>query len=968
MISTDSIIIHKYNGHHYYAVKISTDPGNIPLVTWYRAEWRQNAEPEREYPSPTYTFHCRLAADNNGTTPKKVSYADIPKSLFQPGKDSEIEIELQLFWISAERVSDSLNQFLAGIRHGLRINQDGASFHTVWLEPFGFKRDHAVLEDLNIWRISLSKNTTEDSHHDLTYYRLTNRQNNHGTRSPGNNSYFFLTKGTSCKSIEVSGGIKYLLADSVDEIAHSVLYWEEEKAPQAIIDAAINQFKIDGLARLACADNSWGLVDEKAFKESIHPGANDTAEIGTEIFYLGEDARNVINGNAAHDCQLLIFNFAKTKAGAYELCNIGKAYGRPYDEQDRQTLKSATLAKIGQKFQGIPLDLLSNVWIAEHCAQCAEPLTKAIIDKLLECELHCICDKARRHIFNNLHDFTYTCRVDSRKFSDLLGMPWLEKVMGGVELTQRNVFYEKILQHSNDTYVKDRCAVLSKITSKSEGFGGTGHYEELIRLVEEYFQPDEIKKAFLLLFDFLGKHFISGIPPSELPPGTDGNSAPRLDLPKMDPVLLKSLLKDDRHLGIFDRRVKTVYSELKEYQIGTVRLRIAQYIEDVRSEHLTDSENALLQDILACRAPLHERRVLQLLGVPCRQAIGDVFLDRMTLGRHLIPFDYAVKGVRNFQSRDAIVVNEIKEHRQLGEKIANLSLDALDAFLAEKRQFNLLGKMVVLSKISSFSQKLDGMIMSTVEHFELDLRDQCHLMAAAICNTVLRYAGKGADENKTVEECKNWVSAFWKEIIECFPDQHYGNNEKKNEDFSWHHELNAVRNGNIFKEKSHYTQFVLASMYDRQITTFYEPGGRFLMPYDAMVWAIHSVHRLHMMSALLPMCCGDWVCTHSKEDAANDNQPETDRGQAFSRRIWWDYRLAAVARKSGHRLNCCYKECHHPYKEAALQQISLNLGLHERTVDRHLQKIGWWYNGLADENLHSHFRCSVCGSIMFDSP
>lgn len=772
------------------------------------------------------------------------------------------------------------------------------------------------------------------------------------------------------------------------------LSWVQEKNPPgSLVQKIEERFKSDGLDQWEIKSNAYGLVDEKTFRENSTSPNCTVATIDERILFLPSASR-VSFKEKPEISDILVMEASVVLIQNKEHWRVDKVHRRPYADPAKQGLNETSLSALTKKINK-PFFLLSRKWIVEHCAQYADGLTRAIVHILLNCELQFISDKARSRISKNLLMFTYNGDFIERNFEVIFGVTWLEMVMvgadrldrnefsksvtwlemvmGGVDRLHRNEFYKTVQQHSCSNDVKELCAGLALITNEEGEKNQSAHYDKLIATIEKQFPPTEVKDCFLFLFNFLGLHFLVGIPPSELQPGSKGNNT-KLDVVNINPVLLKTSLEGrNHHLGKFDTRVKTVRVFMKEHLIDkNFPLRVAVYEEDVTKTHLIDYDNELLKDVLQCRTPFHERRLLQMLGVPCRQALGDVFFDRMTLGKHLMPLQYSdKKGVRTYQSRDTVVLEEVKNHVSLDKDLAQInSADDLDKFLSIKRQFNLLGKMVVLRKMAPFHQELEGNVRTTVTKFEEGLRDQGHILAASLCNTVLEYSGKGVDAKTSMDKCcKAWVAGFWKEITECFPDN----------GLEWIEDFAATRNGNYFRKNSVYTLFVIASMFDRQITTFYEASGKYLMPHDSMVWAVNSVHRLQMMSALLPMCCGDWVCTHTKEDDCKDEHSIDIKdydAEIKSRRLWWDYRLAAVAKPRGvenqgvdgsilnQKFTCSYSECRHASEDAALLKIGLDLGLDKKIVMRHLQKLGWWFNGLMSETLHQHFRCNKCQTIM----
>jgi len=732
-----------------------------------------------------------------------------------------------------------------------------------------------------------------------------------------------------------------------------------DTAPDSLVDFLKSQIHEDRLEKWQGDNNAYGLLDESAFKDRLVPDKKCACEVEGNSVCLSDEAWATFQAGGTAP-SFLVMESRVIEIYRIKLWNVRTLHRLRYAATKQQSLTTTTLRLIDSDFKGKPFFLICNSMIVEQCAKHAVVLTQEIIKVMRGCEESLVCDKARQKIADNLHRFTYGGKFSFRSFKDLCALGWLEPLMGAFDSQYRNEFYKTVLDHSPDEDIRKWCGILASATA---GKDNDASYKQLIEASEQAVSTAEMKEQFLLLFEFLGRDYLVGLPPGDLPSGDC--DIPELDVSKLNPVLVRTDIGQGRYLGMFYKRLATVRVRLRQQGAGNAGgLRVADFVADATEKDITDYDNGLLIDVLRARTPFHERRLLQMIGIPCRQALGDIFYDRAAAGLHPLsrPEGKPTVDGRTFQTRDEVVVEMAKKYVTLNRQLQDFRLDELTRFVENQeveKTRPLLEKLSIVRKIASFDEHLaETPLASLLDVYAAQFEDQGHILAQRLCKTVLGCAGN-VDNNLPRNECKEWVAAFWREIQECFPDGPSWESFRK---CAYERAPGAPEDKPV---TTAYTLFVLASVFDRQITTFYVPEGQFVMPYDAMVWAVSSVHRLQMMSALLGVCCGDWVCQHRVDNV-------------LSRRMVWNHRIASMTKvwrvaedtagvvpapRTEETSFCNNHRCRHAPQDAAMFAVGTALYFDKIKLNSILQKMGWWFNGLLDEEMHHHFRCK-CGSIM----
>jgi hypothetical protein len=736
--------------------------------------------------------------------------------------------------------------------------------------------------------------------------------------------------------------------------------------PDSLVEHLTIQFLKDGFPHWHCENNAFGMLDEEEYTEHL-VGEDGSSVIGHHLIRLAPEARQGRKNNGPQPF-LLVLEARVIVLSTWNLWNVSRVEGRGYSGEKMNSHDTTTLAKIDQRVNNKPVLLLDRNKILEHCVQHSNLLTKSIVDAMWHAEFALVCDRARDRIAENLHRFTYAGDFKMRRFLDACALKWLVTLLGGDDARQRNEFYKMAKERSSDDYIKNRCNVLDAVTDVGAVAGGIDNgssYKEIVEAEGQILPAAEPQEQFLLLFDFLGRDYLVGLPPEDLPSGTSGDNA-MLDMSRLTPVLVRTNLGQNRHLGWLYKRVAIIRARLYACCADSASLKVGEYLADVTVSDLLNGDSNLLKKILQARTPFHERRLLQMIGIPCRQALSDICHERVAAGQHPLRLRDE-NALPTYQSGDEALCEAIQEHVKTERALSDAhSLDALQALLDRpkfKNQPTVLGKMAVVRKIALFHEPIHGTPLANIlDTYALQLNEQGHDLASRLCETVLGRSGRNNNSDNTREECTKWIAAFWKIISQCFPDAGPAWNRIRESSYP-----RPTRDENT--ENNVYTLFIIAAVFDRQITTFYSPVGRYAMPYGALLWGLNSVYRLQMLSAVLQMCCGDWAC-----GCRVDN--------VFSRRLVWSHRLAASANPwrapedgagmmpqpyTEKKFYCHNSTCRHIPTDAALNAVGLMLHFDETTLHKVLRKMGWWFNGVLDECLHNHFRCK-CGAMMAPIP
>jgi hypothetical protein len=518
------------------------------------------------------------------------------------------------------------------------------------------------------------------------------------------------------------------------------------------------------------------------------------------------------------------------------------------------------------------------------------------------------------------------------------------------DTSSRCTFYRTILNNSVSESVREQVDALIRFASDLDV------EPLLLRLAAARKKPRALGVHPLLLFEFFGRSYIIGIPPKGLPDGLPAD-VPRIDASTIRPVFVSTRLSESQHLDLYYKRVRMIKATLEEYpaQDRLPAFCIAKYAADIIGE---DVDQELLYEVVCKRAPFHERRLLQMVGVPCRQAMEDAVFDDVAASTS------ETEEVPPYHDLDRRLAACVARHQERRSKVdACESLESLRELLlgkpassgesesfANPSQLPLLTRLHILTKTAQLSPRppnkdLDDYLGQLGDSFRRDGQ----FLAQALCNTIVQYSSDLEAASKSTKAIVRniWVRGFWRTLGECFPD---GASSK------WLRMESSVGRYAGSAGLSRYTASVLASVFDRQITTFYELASP--LPHLANSWARYSIHRIHLLSAMIPVCCGDWVCSHRYDEFS-------------ARREAWAFRIAASVRQvpgivGNTAFRCASQMCHHFNSDTVLMSIGRALHLEVDEVSRVVARMGWWFNSLLDVKMHRHFRCAQadCGRLL----
>ena len=613
-----------------------------------------------------------------------------------------------------------------------------------------------------------------------------------------------------------------------------------------------------------------------------------------------------------------------------------------------------------------PVTILSNENLLESIGSDASILSTEILEELELFQLQTLKYAARRIVVQNLCNFTYSFPKNFHRSRPEMSR-WLQQVLGQFTHDDGQVTHDERVKGLNT--IKDVSAEPS-VVSRSENLLLYLEEGAFDRFVEEYVklvELEEVKSAEgkdslpIFLFDFNGRSPIVGVKIEDVPEGLLSD-IPVLDPSKLDPVYLHTKLPGEDYLGLFYKRITTAFVRIKTYNLPNEMglLHLARWDRDCGVE---DLDEEFLKTFLSRRAPHHERRILQIAGVPCRQALEDAVSKKVkSLRPQLSPKD-----------RDRALALVVKSYMDFSKVVRNSSLDDLLEVLEREDEkgistTDVLPGMFLLSAIAEkkvhtphepLQQRIDNMTNTFTE--------KGHYLASELCRILLNAWGKTEPEGDARKDViVPFLKAFWAELKECFPDD-------SSEHWSFIKQGDFNHRSDDEATMTRYTTFILSTIFDRPHTSFYETAQP--LPYEILDWAMTSVTRLHLLSAILPMCCGDWACSRRYDHPA-------------SRKLAWKHRNFAVSLKevdsskkatthTGGKIPetpsgqsgsawCANNKCQHACDSAPLlsvcaKSISDPDRLH---LYKTVGKMGWWMNGVLNIEMHKHFRCSTCGGFM----
>jgi hypothetical protein len=762
--------------------------------------------------------------------------------------------------------------------------------------------------------------------------------------------------------------VKYQSLDSQRRSLINQSEWvkqEDGLVLEKIMDHLVSEGNFARFLSDKCKESQQhGYIDKRTFLKFLDSsiGPDYFAQIGSDRLVVKAESREGLSDDESDSILLVTGKCVYTRSACRWIIKPADILEKSYIDFKGGWVNSFKHAGEKSAKTKFSIKILSSQKLLENFAKHTPIL---VFDILRELEQHAFKELdvwAKFIISENLCDFTYRLPDNYKREQNPLPS-WINLLLKDITQKGQVDAVTKILVHCNGD-LKSRC---ENLLSYLDGAGFKqflDNYMKLHGLVVEPCSDDTGELVFLL--DFMGKSPIAGIRLTDLPKGLRSD-LPVLDPSEIEPIFVDTSLDAGSHLGLYYKRITMVICKISSYKMPSNKhLLVGEWQRDCTSEDMTDGR---LVTLLERRAPLHERRLLQELGIPCRQSVDDAVCHRLTQMRE--------KGERNGNAVtpyniDLAYAEIICAYRRHAQSVADASFDELSEKVSALKQDGvgteyLLPGMLLLKRLASSAHIPPN---SELQNHIVELRKsyaaQGHYIASQLCASMLKRIERGANEESERLTCISFmlpiIKAFWNEMAKCFPDD-------LSEQWTQISTRQVHPRTNTGGEITPYTALILSSIFDRHNVRFYEKVRP--LPREFNQWALDSITRLHLLSALIPFCCGDWACQHRHDHPRN-------------RRRVWEWRLAALFSKRATEDNyqggnvphcmtgststswCGESSCKHANHDAALLSLALELTKREDhlRVYKIIGRIGWWFNSLLDIEMHNHFRCSKCGRLM----
>jgi hypothetical protein len=613
--------------------------------------------------------------------------------------------------------------------------------------------------------------------------------------------------------------------------------------------------------------------------------------------------------------------------------------------------------------------------LTDHIVQRLCSFHKALFGRIVgyieDRQVESTCALGRKHIIDSLRN--YTCEVTGRQATKFKAPDFLRQLEPneGLSLNVLESLFHVTLEE------KDRIDHLAKLEGKHIDF----HTFVLDLIKRRRIETSAVELEMLATFNFSLNGEIASATLKSLPVAR-GITYPAVGVMEILPVLLrKTFLHDQdngrsvnaavklhrdfsRHVVLF-ANVEAVEFPFLEIDQGSVQFGLASW-----DHNLTETEAREAMSLLAHRRlPLHERRVLQLLQIPCRESLDD--MEALSLGRVTKEKGTPDKPlILTAESCDEALLKSIDSVRNLRRELKGArSQKDVEAVLrkltfGEGGDFpsdSAIPTIEVLARIAEFSHVESSELLEWMQ----TRRDAFNRGGNYLLDLLIECV-QSPDQEGFSKSGKDVLGSklrmkLWNEFQIIFPDNSDWTGFKKVEE-------SASRGVSLF------AQTVLNSVFQRPYLINYEKPP--VLPKRELQLALQSVQRVHRLAAVFPACCGDWSTNdyfrefHKMRKYAESRifasiKPDWRRQQNNGETIMADECLLAES------CQCFGSQClHAPNHKSSLRlllwKIAEKTGQMESFV-RTVERCGFWINTIIDAGAHHHFRCK-CGELFVPEP
>lgn len=614
-------------------------------------------------------------------------------------------------------------------------------------------------------------------------------------------------------------------------------------------------------------------------------------------------------------------------------------------------------------------NLLATDHIVQRLCTFRSPLFERILDYNEDREVQTTCSKAGGHVIDSLRN--YTCEVRGWQAKQIEFPPFLKQLNQEVEPEE--------LAALSDLHEDERARIDSLIDLRATRCD----FHDFVRLLLEMrkVEPSGSELEMVATFNFSLHKEIACAQLKALPEAK-GITYPRIEVSKLVPILLQKGIAQDEdneptekgasllHRN-FSRHV-VLYANVEIFEFpyrsrngGTVKFGLAAW-----NHNLTELEAREAMSLLAHRRlPLHERRVLQLLQIPCRESLDD--MEALSLGRVIKEKEAAdLPPLLTAESCDEALLKSIDSVRDLRRELKGArSQKDVEAILrkltfGEGGDFpsdSAIPTIEVLARIAEFSH----VESSELREWMTTRRNAFHRGGNYLLDLLIEWVQSLVQEGVS-ESGKDFFASklrmkLWNEFQTIFPDNSDWIGFKK--------VAEGARQG-----VSLFAQTVLNSVFQRPFLMKYKEPP--VLPKREMELALQSVQRIHRLAAVFPVCCGDWTTAYYFNDFSKmmkyaesrvfaSIKPGWSRQQQNGEMIMADECLLVDSSQ------CFGSQCiHAPNHKSSLRlllwKVAEKTGQTENFV-KTVERCGFWINTIIDDGAHHHFRCK-CGELFVPEP
>ncbi len=252
---------------------------------------------------------------------------------------------------------------------------------------------------------------------------------------------------------------------------------------------------------------------------------------------------------------------------------------------------------------------------------------------------------------------------------------------------------------------------------------------------------------------------------------------------------------------------------------------------------------------------------------------------------------------------------------------------------------------------------LKGWIDSAQRFFERSNRQVMATLSGWVATALAR--GPAVLEEKDL--AKDLRSSLWSELHHVFPDTH---------DWAITERPTRTWEGEDQARISDFASVVLSGVFHRPFVVAYRQTRE--LPRRHLRLALDSIQRVNLLTAIFPVCCGDWANSRYFDLIQKAHRAEESRIFASisgtQNAEQGEYVLPYPELSSGNSL-CSGSRCKHALNSISdfpllLWRIGVLTRSRLQDLQREVARCAFWLNSLFDHLTHRHFRCRHCGMLL----